>query len=89
MRHRRYDTDDHPGRDPIVENPQALPTFRVTCVPKLGSPGRLVVYVRAKDVAVATEAVTNGRAPGIGLGWRVTSVHETDPEAAPNAPRVE
>lgn len=89
MRHRRYTTDDHPGRDPIVDSTPAYASYQVTCVPKLGSPGRLVVYVRAKDAATAADAVTNGRAPGIGLGWRVVGVRESDGGGSSNAPIVE
>jgi hypothetical protein len=88
VKYRRYTTDDHPGRDPIAQNPVALATWKVTCVPIKGTPGNLIVYVRAKDAATAADATRKGRVPGIGLGWHVMSTVEVDTSAAPNAPRV-
>jgi hypothetical protein len=80
VRYRKYDSKQKPfEQDLIVENPSALPRWRVVCRRAQGSPGSLEAIVSARHEQEARELLESGTVPGIGLGWRVLSIEAAEP----------
>lgn len=74
-RHKQSEIDTAEGRDlnhhvtRYLDPPLGTPTFKVVCN-RRGSPGSLAVKVKAETAELAMQYVREGKAPGIGLGWR-------------------